>query len=51
MIALPLLEDLEKLFLMLRDRLFCRQHSNAGTLQGAGTIFFILSSLLFLVQS
>ena len=60
MIALPPLEDLEKLFVMLRDRLFCRQHSNAGTLQRAGlalfkgkvqsTISFILSSLLFLVS-
>ena len=39
-IALPPLEDLEKLFVMLRDRLFCRQHSNAGTLQRAGLALF-----------
>ena len=40
MIALPLLEDLEKLLVILIDRLFCRQHSNAGTLQRAGLALF-----------
>ena len=54
------LEDLEESFVMLRDRFFCSQHSNAGRLQRAGvalfdwkvqsSIFFILSLLLFLVS-
>ena len=60
-IALPPLEDLEKLFVMLRDRLFCRQHRNAGTLQRAGlalfkgkvqsTIFFILKFVAVLCHA
>ena len=38
--TLPQLEDLEKLFVILKNRLFVRQHSNAGTLQRAGLALF-----------
>ena len=40
MMALPQLKDLEKLFVMRKRQAFCRQHSNAGTLQRAGLALF-----------